>query len=205
MGTRIESPAIADRAPPSPRESDAVAILRSQSEPEAFVTLFERHFDAVHRFLHRRLGRDLADELAAEVFTQAYRRRRSFVASRESALPWLYGIAANLVRRHRRTELRRLRAYARTGVDASVELDDAHAVERIDAARIAPALADALAGLSPDDRETLTLVVLAELTYDEVGRALGVPTGTVASRMNRIRRQLVALLPDQLSSHQEDS
>ena len=169
------------------------------------MTVFERHFDAIHRFLHRRLGRDLADELAAETFAAEYRRRRSFVPSRESALPWLYGIAANLVRRHRRTEVRRLRAYARTGVDETVELDETGTVERVDAARIGPALADALASLSPDDRETLTLVVLAELTYEEAGGALGVPPGTVASRMNRIRRQLVSRLPELDSPDEEAS
>jgi RNA polymerase sigma-70 factor (ECF subfamily) len=114
MGTR--SP-----APESPldtaEELDAAAIRRSGVEPQAFVAIFDRHFDAIRRYLHRRLGHDLADELASETFVQEYRRRGSYDPRADSPLPWLYGIAANLVRRHRRTEVRRLRAYARTGVD----------------------------------------------------------------------------------------
>jgi RNA polymerase sigma-70 factor (ECF subfamily) len=179
----------------APRESDADAIRRSRTDPDAFAAVFDRHFATVHRYLHRRLGRDLADDLTAEVFMQAYRRRSVYDTRFESALPWLYGVAANLVRRQRRTETRRLRAYARSGVDEWAELDETHVAERVDADRLGAHLADALASLSAEDRETLTLVVLADLTYEEVGRALGVPTGTVASRMNRIRSRLASRLP----------
>lgn len=195
MGTRprvAEAPA----AVPPAGQSDASAIGRSQGEPEAFVVVFERHFDTVHRYVHRRLGRDLADELAAEVFTQAFRRRSTFDGRAESALPWLYGIAANLVRRHRRTEVRRLRAYAKAGFDAWAELDESSVAARADAGRQGAALARELGLLGVDDRETLTLVAFTDLTYEEVGEALGVPTGTVASRMNRLRRQLSSRLPD---------
>jgi RNA polymerase sigma-70 factor (ECF subfamily) len=192
-------------SPPVPAASDAVAIGRSHGEPEAFVVVFDRHFDAIHRYLHRRLGRDLADELAAEVFTQAFRRRSTYDSRAESALPWLYGIAANLVRRHRRAEVRRLRAYARTGVDEAIELDEHGLVDRLDAERLGPLLAEALAGLRLDDRETLTLVVFAELSYDEAAHALGVPVGTVASRMNRIRQRLSACLEHVHARPEEES
>jgi RNA polymerase sigma-70 factor (ECF subfamily) len=186
-------------------EPDAVAIKRSLMHPEGFVVLFDRHFDAVHRYLHRRVGHDLADELAAEVFTQAFRRRASFQPLVGTALPWLYGIAANQVRRHRRTEVRRLRAYARTGIDEATHVDDLGVLDRLDAGRRGPLLADALASLSADDRETLSLVVFAELTYEEAGRALGVPPGTVASRMSRIRRALAARLRGDISPPTEET
>lgn len=192
MGTRLFVPEVPWRA----AEPDARAIERSRAEPEAFVAIFERHFEAIHRYLHRRLGRDLADELASETFTEAFRRRGSFDARFESALPWLYGIAANLVRRYRRTEVRRLRAYAKSGVDAFVDLDEPGVVARADADRRRADLAAALGALGACDRETLTLVAFAELTYEEAGRALGVPSGTVASRMNRIRRELGSRLPE---------
>ena len=103
MSTRSPAPEIVDVAVGSSSSTDADALLRSRTDPEAFVEVFERHFDAIHRYVHRRLGRDLAGELAAETFTQAYRRRSSFEPRSDGALPWLYGIAANLVRRHRRT------------------------------------------------------------------------------------------------------
>jgi len=204
MGTKsseAEAPTSAGFEPLA--DPDVAAMRRSELDPEAFVEVFDRHFDPVHRYVHRRLGRDLADELAAEVFTQAFRRRSAFDPTSESVLPWLFGIAANLVRRHRRTEVRRLRAYARSGVDAWVELDEAGAVERADADRVGPTLAAALASLSSADRETLTLVVFADLSYEEVGLALGIPAGTVASRLNRARQQLSARLPEHVSRHPE--
>ena len=197
MGTRSPAPEVRSAPSAVGREPDAVAIERSQADPEAFVAVFDRHYDAIHRYLHRRLGRDLADELASETFTQAYRRRASYRPHAESALPWLYGIAANLVRRHRRTEVRRLRAYARTGADPAVDLDETRVLDRVDADRVGAALAGELASLSAEDRETLSLVAFADLTYEEVGQALGVPRGTVASRMNRVRR----LLSFPLSEH----
>ena len=205
MGTRSPAPETQAVAVTTASDTDGDAIRRSQSDPEAFVTVFDRHFDAIHRYLHRRVGRDLADELAAETFTQAYRRRSTFEPRFDGALPWLYGIAANLVRRHRRTEVRRLKAYARTGVDGSVELDETSVAERLDAGVLGASLAEALASLPGDERETLSLVVFAELTYDEVGRALGTPTGTVASRMNRIRRRLSARLPQDLHPPREET
>src|SRR4029453_4425323 len=88
--------------------SDADCLARSMSEPEAFELIFERHFDAIHKYLHRRIGRDLADELAAETFASAFARRASCRAG-DSALPWLYGIATNLLRRRFRAERRQLR------------------------------------------------------------------------------------------------
>jgi RNA polymerase sigma-70 factor (ECF subfamily) len=204
MGTRSPVPEVENIVEAPVGDRDAAAIQRSEVDPEAFVAVFERHFDAIHRYLHRRVGRDLADELAAETFTHAFRRRKTFEPSFETALPWLYGIAANLVRRHRRTEVRRLRAYARTGVDESVELDETSVVERLDAENLGAPIAAALASLSADERETVSLVVFAELTYDEVGRVLGIPAGTVASRMSRIRRRLSAHLPQDLQPPKQE-
>lgn len=196
MGTRSPEVEVVTSLGVAEAGSDALAIRSSVDDPELFVAVFDRHFDAVHRYLHRRLGRDFADELSAEVFAVALRRRSGFDPKAESALPWLYGIAANLVRRHRRTEVRRLRAYARTGIDDCIELDEVRLAERADARRLGPTLAAALASLGVEDRETLSLVVFADLTYEEVGRALGVPAGTVASRMSRIRRRLSSRLAE---------
>ena len=96
--------------------TDAQAIGASLADPEVFAVLFDRHFDAIHRYAQRRVGRDLADEIAAETFTRAFDRRRRYDTAREDARPWLLGIAANLLRRHWRTEKRRLDAYARSTV-----------------------------------------------------------------------------------------
>ena len=103
--------------------SDSDCLALSLTEPQAFQPIFDRHFEAVHRYLHRRVGRDLADELAAETFAVAFERRAACKAE-DGALPWLYGIATNLLRRRWRTERRQLRAYARDGVDRWADYED---------------------------------------------------------------------------------
>ena len=111
--------------------SDADCVAHSLSEPKAFEPIFDRHFVAVHRYLHRRVGQDVADELAAETFAVAFERRAT--CRGESALPWLYGIATNLLRRRWRAERRQLRAYARSGVDRWADHEEETA-SRVDAA-----------------------------------------------------------------------
>jgi RNA polymerase sigma factor (sigma-70 family) len=153
-----------------------------------FVTLFERHFDSIHGYLARRAGPDAGSDLASEVFVRAFARRSRYDLSRLDATPWLYGIAANLLRRRRRDEVRQFRAYARTGVD-QVSTNDR-------AGRPDPALAAALGALKPADRETLLLFAWADLDYEQIAEALRVPIGTVRSRLNRARRQLRTALAD---------
>lgn len=169
--------------------SDAEAIRRAGDHPEAFEQVFERRFGAVHGYLRRRVGTDLADELAAEVFTRAFAHRHRFVASHESALPWLLGIASNLIADQRRAEQRRLAALARAaraeGAVAQAPPGDGPLDGR---------LADALAALPARDRDALLLLAWGELSYEEVAAALAIPLGTVRSRINRARRRLVAAL-----------
>lgn len=143
--------------------SDAQVIARALVDPAAFATIFDRHHDAIHGYLRRRLDAAIAEELAAETFARALHGVARYEAGRDDALPWLYGIAANLARRHRRTEVRRLRAYARTGVDPLAD-DHGDAPSRLDAAAAGPRLAAALAALRPDDRDALLLLAWAGLS-----------------------------------------
>jgi len=109
------------------------------------------------------------------------------------ARPWLLGIATNLLRRHRRTELGRLRAHAAAPVDRARGLAD-DALDRASAAELAPVAAAALARLSRRDREILALLAWADLTYEEIAEALDVPVGTVRSRAHRARARIRELL-----------
>ena len=175
--------------------SDGDVIVRSVADPEVFVTLFERHFREIHRYLARRVGAEPADDLAAEVFAQAFRVRARYGAETADARPWLYGIAANLLFKHRRGEARRLRALARSRPAADeLDLDGAHA--RADAAALGPRVAAALRAMEPRDREVLLLFAWAELTYTEIATALAIPTGTVRSRLNRARARMRRELGD---------
>lgn len=179
--------------------TDAVAIRRSLGDPECFEVVFDRHFATVHRYLRRRVGAELAQELAAETFLQAFRSRRRFgAAGGESALPWLYGIAANLMRMNHRAEERRLRAYARAGVEredqpaTGGEVDD-----RLDAAARGPAVAAALAALSPASREVLLLHAWGELSHEEIAQALGLSPAAVRTRLHRARAQVGEMLDEE--------
>ena len=165
--------------------SDADYLARSLSEPTAFEPIFDRHFGAVHRYLHRRAGRELADELTAETFALAFSRRGSCRAS-GSVLPWLYGIATNLLHRYRRAERRQLHAYSRSGVDRWVAYED-EADARVDGSSLDARLAGALAAMRPRERDALLLYALADLSYEEVALALDVPVGTVRTWLHRAR------------------
>jgi RNA polymerase sigma factor (sigma-70 family) len=131
-------------------------IASSLVDASHFGKLFDRHFAEINRFVARRVGASLADEIVAETFVQAFRSRGRYDSQTADARPWLFGIATNLTRRHWRSERRRLRAYARTGVDPIYdEATDADA--RVDAAADAPRLAAALGSLSAREREVLLI------------------------------------------------
>ncbi len=160
----------------------------------SFEDAFEAEFASLHRYLARRLGASAADDLAAETFAVAFRSWNRLDPARP-VRPWLYGIAANLVRHHWRRERRMLRAYARTGVDPVLAEED-EAVDRADAEVRHRELAEALAALRPDEREILLLHAWADLTDAEIATALALPVGTIKSRLSRTRERLRNQLPD---------
>jgi RNA polymerase sigma factor (sigma-70 family) len=176
--------------------SDAQVIAASRVEPRVFAAVFDRHYDAVHRYLARRVGSDLADDLAADTFTTAFDARRRYDTAHLDARPWLFGIATNLLRHHRRGEARRLRAYARLDRPADPDGGFGGIEARVDAGRAGPAIADALTRLSAGDRDVLLLFAWADLRYEEIAVALRIPVGTVRSRLHRARRRVRELLVD---------
>lgn len=109
----------------------------------------------------------------------------------ESARPWLLGIATRLVRSHRAMEARQWRAFqASAGAGEAGGLPHDEADEHLDAQAALRELAPRIAALSVKDRDTLLLYAWGDLTYEQVAAALGVPVGTVRSRLNRVRRRL---------------
>jgi RNA polymerase sigma-70 factor (ECF subfamily) len=169
-------------------QHDGEIIAASLDRPERFTAVFERHFDAVHRYLTRRLGAGTADDLAATVFLSAFEARDRYDAARRDAAPWLYGIATNLTRRHHRSEARRWRAYERAARHEAPAHDDVDA--RLDASAHAADLARALRDLSADERDALLLFAWAGLSYEDVATATESPIGTVRSRIHRARHRL---------------
>jgi RNA polymerase sigma-70 factor (ECF subfamily) len=172
----------------SPLRTDGEAIAASLSEPRAFGLVFERHFDVILRYLRRRLDDQRAEEAAAQTFFVAFDQRGRFDPGRGDARPWLFGIATNIARRHRRIEVRELRAVAALGAEASTAEDGAEA--KLDAERLRAPLARCLAELPAEESDVLYLLVWAELDQPEIAAALDVPLGTVKSRLSRARGRL---------------
>ena len=108
--------------------SDGAVIAESLEAPGVFGVIFDRHGSTLLRFLARRVDPAEAEDLLGEVFRIAFERRAAFERDRDSARPWLYGIAANLVAKHYRSEARRLRAMARAGA----ECDQRQVLSKID-------------------------------------------------------------------------
>jgi RNA polymerase sigma factor (sigma-70 family) len=177
-------------------EDDAAAIRASVSDPERFGVLVRRHAPAIQRYVTRRIGREPAEDVVAETFLTAFRQRAAYRDDRADCLPWLYGIATRLVHRHRRTEVKQLRLLARSGADPVTEpfTDRVDAVVTAGAAKLR--LATALAKLPAAQRDALLLLVWADLRYEQIAEATGVPLGTVQSRISRARRRLREQLAD---------
>lgn len=177
-------------------EDDAALIRASREDPASFGALFERHFAAVHRFCARRVGRDDAEDLAGETFRRAFEARHSYDLGRPDALPWLFRIARNLISdalRGRAAEDRaytRLRAVAGSSSPSGEDRAAESAEARADLARVARLLVEEPA----EDVDALFLHVWDGLSYADVATVLGVPIGTVRSRLSRLRRRLEVAL-----------
>lgn len=164
------------------------AVRESKCVDLSFEETFAAEARPIFHYLRRRVGSNAAEDLTAATFATAYAawdRRHPDRPVR----PWLFGIAANLLRHHWRSERRMLRAYARTGTDPVLP-DEEATLARADAQSSHRQLAQALAELRPQDREILLLHAWAELSDSEIAAALELPLGTVKSRLHRTRARL---------------
>lgn len=175
-----------------PADEDARALEASVHDPERFSVVFDKYFGQVHAYVARRLGTEVADDLAAETFLIAFRQRDRFDRRNGVVRAWLYGIATNLIRRHRRDEVRAWRAAAKLPAPVPVGPHEDRVAAQVTAQGVSRELAAALAQLNTKDREVLLLVALGQLTYEEVAAALGIAYGTVCSRLSRARRAVRA-------------
>ncbi len=158
---------------------------------EAFGELFERHADRVYAHCFSRTGSwSMAEDLTSAVFLEAWRRREQVRFSGDSALPWLLGVANNATRNAQRTLRRHNALLAKLpppGEEADIAAD---AAARIDQERLAQHLLCAMGGLGQSEREVIALCDWAGLSYAEAAVAMGVPEGTVRSRLSRARQHL---------------
>ena len=193
VGTPLSPPAAPDRSPPTtPSAAGSARAAPDVIDEQRFRHLFATTYRPLTAYARRRLGDPgHADDVVAEVYTTAWRRRHDLDPD-APPLPWLYGIAANLVRNHRRSQGRQLRLIDKLGAqpdagsaaDLPGPADDPRSVE----------VRRALATLSDDDQEVLRLTVWEGLTQAEVGSVLGCTANAVALRLRRARQRLADAL-----------
>jgi RNA polymerase sigma-70 factor (ECF subfamily) len=160
------------------REPTDAYLLRDAGET-AFAELYRRHAATVQAWFRARLEW-AASDLTAETFAQAWLSRRRFRDERDgSALPWLLGIAHNVLRESARRD--RIDTRARTKLEE----------------RLSPrlALAEVLARLPVHERRALELRVLDELPYPEVAERLAIRPGAARLRVSRALRRLALATP----------
>lgn len=158
-----------------------------------FGTLFDRHARAVYNHCFRRIADwSAAEDLTSVVFLEAWRRRGDISGfERDSALPWLLGIANNVIRNRSRSVRRHRAALARMSAMPATEPDYSDGVAaRLDDERRMAEILKLVKRLSTADQDVLSLCVWGGLGYDDAAVALGVPAGTVRSRLSRAKTRL---------------
>ena len=152
--------------------------------------LYEQHGGEVLSYLARRCPEEAARDLLQETFLQVVRsadRLESVTLPRA----WLFGIARNILALHFRRK---------AGAEPVLENAPEIAAESSEDRRL-PAMRDAIAQLPPELRETLELRLTDELSYEEIASVLGIPIGTVRSRLHHAVRRLRTVLTTTSETH----
>jgi RNA polymerase sigma factor (sigma-70 family) len=181
--------------------TDADLARAARKDPDAFLRLYIRHSERIHRWFRMRAGdEEAALDLTAETFAQALANIGRFRPEAGPVDAWLFGIAHNLLRGYLRERRVEVAARRRLGVPLGPytgELDDAE--RRLVAEARATELAQALEALPDRHREALELRVLEHLPYEEIGSRLGCSTGAARVRVTRALRALHAQLQGAVS------
>jgi RNA polymerase sigma factor (sigma-70 family) len=178
------------------RVTDAELLRLSEADPEAFSEIYRRHAGVLHRWLERRIGW-AASDLTAETFARAWVSRDRFKdRCKGSLLPWLKGIAANLLADAARNDRIATAARERLGLPVELAIEDGY--EEV-ASRLSPRteLRRHLAALPDHERVALDLRVVQELSYEEVGRRLAIRPAAARLRVSRALRHLANVVPEE--------
>ncbi len=160
-------------------------------DPDAFGVLFDNHSRAVYNLAFRLTGSWVeAEEVVSLTFLEAWRLRARVEPQGDSLRPWLMGITVNVVRNFSRATRRHKAAMARLPEPTALPDFADELAERIDDTERLHALRSAFIRLRPAEQEVIALCAWAELDYAAAAEALGVPIGTVRSRLHRARGKL---------------
>lgn len=159
----------------------------------AMQTLFARHRTAIYRWLLRFVGNEtVAEDLLSDVFLDVWRQADRFQA-RSSVSTWLMSIA-----RFKALSTRRRQTHAE--LDETIEATVADPTDNpevmLEKKNRGELLREALSNLSPEHREIIDLVYYHEKSVDECANILGVPSGTVKTRMFYARKKLAEMVKE---------
>ena len=182
---------------------DSVLWSRARTgDSEAFGMLFERHARTIYNFCFHRVGNwATAEDLVSIVFLEAWRRLDKPLPKGKE-LPWLFGIATNVVRNRRRTERRHAAALKRVPQPSPNPSFADDSDQRVDDEELMGRALGLVARLPRREQEVFALCAWSELSYEDAATALRIPVGTVRSRLSRARARLQEL--DSGSGHEED-
>jgi len=168
----------------------------SSTDHEAFGEIFRRHARAVFAICYWRTGdAAMAEDVTSVVFLEAWKRRDMVVLEQRSALPWLLGVANHSSRNATRSLRRYSQALKRLDGHRNLHNDD-DMIDRLDAEISLNMVNEAARDLTEPEREIVLLVFWSGLSYEAAAVALGVPVGTIRSRVSRTRRKLQLRLGD---------
>ena len=175
-----------------PQTPDLDLLAEAEAgEAAAFGEIFRRHSDAVYNHCFRRLGSwSSAEDATSLVFLEVWRGRTNVMSVDGSLLPWLLGVANNVVRNLARAARRYDAAQFRLPVSPAEPDHADEVVSRLDDERRMQAVLRRIATLGADEQDVVALVLMSGLTYAQAAVALGVPVGTVRSRLSRARERL---------------
>ncbi|WP_199820940.1 RNA polymerase sigma factor [Streptomyces fulvoviolaceus] len=157
----------------------------------AFGELFDAYARSVYNHAYRLTGEwSTAEDVVSLTFLDAWRLRAKLDEEGGSLRPWLLGIATNVTRNTRRAARRHAAAVGRLPRAEPVRDFADEVAGRLDDAAQLAVVQTALARLRRAEREVLALCVWSGLDYQAAAEALGVPVGTVRSRLSRARTKL---------------
>lgn len=175
-------------SPQSDKTPVPKSLVESAARGErcALREIYEQTCQRVHRLMVRMVGKQDAEDLTQQVYIKAFENLGQFQASSKFET-WLYRLASNEALQHLRRE--------RVRKTVPMEVEPAHKIDRTaDQQELAVRLSDALSQIDPELRAVISLKEESGLSYQQIAGALGIPEGTVGSRLNRARRELVRLL-----------
>lgn len=166
-------------------------------DQDAFGILVLRYQDRLHAAVHRLVcNSDDALDIVQEAFLHAYQHLGSFKGDAQ-LFTWLYRIAMNVAISHRRKRRPVLRIVGTDGepvhepADESGGSQPSHGLEQTDRQRV---IQRALSMCSAEHRAVLVLKDMEGMKYEEMAEVLGVPIGTIRSRLHRARLELREIL-----------